>query len=306
MSSPKPSPIRSRRKDGTTTTRERSGTSARGRTRSSTATWCSSSGPIAPRRASDPLGRPAHQDLHQRPHRPAAMRHAMLGGEWRLAEGHSELGREEQGIITEAAGPARLPQDASLARRFDELGLGERRLEIGHHTAIARGPGLIRHGGEPFEQERVVRRLTRSRPVHLRPARREHTRGAVERVYLEPRVVGQGGLTRPLREIARLGDRVLGEARPALEIALVGEPLQEPIRREVERERETGEQIAHLADLALVPCGDEELGGVQRAGPPLRKRARSSVVETSATIGTRTTRPPQPSTWSAPTIASRA
>jgi len=97
--------------------------------------------------------------------------------------------------------------------------------------------------------------------VHLRPPRREDARRAFEGVHFEPRVVGERWLAGPFREITRFGDRVLGEARAALEIALVRQALQEAILREIEPKGKTSEQIAYLPDLPLVPGGDEELRG---------------------------------------------
>src|SRR2546422_8351900 len=102
-----------------------------------------------------------------------------------------------------------------------------------------------------------------------------------------------------LREVARLRDRVLGEAGAALQVGLVGEALEELVHGEHELERQAGEEIADLARLAFVAGGDQELHA-------RRSRASRSVVEYPGTSGTRTTRPPQRSTWSAPTIASRA
>src|SRR4029077_5584080 len=98
------------------------------------------------------------------------------------------------------------------------------------------------------------------------------------------------------REVPRLGDRVLGEARAALEIALIGEPLEELVDGERQPKREAGEQVPDLPDLALVAGGDKQLHrGVSHTGFP-RSRASSAVVEAPGTSGTRTTRPPHAST----------
>src|SRR2546430_17729072 len=117
-------------------------------------------------------------------------------------------------------------------------------------------------------------------------------------------------LFRSLGEVARLGDRVLGEAGAALEIAFVRQALEKLVHREGQLEGQTMEQVADFTDLALVAGGDEELprwdGGGRHRPPSPRSRANSSVVDTPATRGTRTTRPPHPSTSSAPTIAPRA
>src|SRR5467141_4349571 len=79
------------------------------------------------------------------------------------------------------------------------------------------------------------------------------------------------------------------------------EPLEELVRRKHELERESREDVADLAHLAVVAGPDQEL----HQPAPRRNRATSSVVEYPGTSATRTTRPPQPSTSSAPTISWR-
>src|SRR5207245_9316097 len=104
------------------------------------------------------------------------------------------------------------------------------------------------------------------------------------------------------REVTRVGDGVRGEARAAPQVQLLGEPLEELVRRKHELERESREDVADLAHLAVVAGPDQEL----HQPAPRRNRATSSVVEYPGTSATRTTRPPQPSTSSAPTISWRA
>src|SRR5256886_12929132 len=55
---------------------------------------------------------------------------SLFGRKRRLGERQREIEGEEQRVVAEAAGPARLREDASLACRLDELRLRERRLEI--------------------------------------------------------------------------------------------------------------------------------------------------------------------------------
>ena len=239
-----------------------------------------------------------------------AVRDALLGGQRGFAERHLEIEGEEQRIVPEATAAAWLAEHAPFARRLDQLRLGERGLEIRHHAAIARRALRVGHTRQALEQQPVVRRVARAGAVHLRPARREHPGGALERIDLEPGILGQGGHVAALGEVARLGDRVLGEAGAALEIAFVRQPLEKLVDREGQLKGQTLEQVPDLTDLALVARGDEQLlgrrgGRRHRAAPPPRSRASSSLVDTPATSGTRTTRPPHPSTSSAPTIASR-
>src|SRR5439155_24739122 len=137
-----------------------------------------------------------------------------------------------------------------------------------------------------------------SRAVQLRPARREHARRSLQRIDLEPRVLGERRQVRPLREVTGLRHRVLAAARPLLQLALLREPLEKLLRRKHELEREPGERLADLPRLAFVPSRNEELHR--------RSRSRSCDVELPGMSGTRTTRPPQHSTSSVPTIASRA
>src|SRR6059058_991169 len=259
--------------------------------------------------AATSLPRAPQQHFDERPDGPPAVRDALLGRQGCFAERHLEIEGEEQRVVAEATGAARLAEHAPFARRLDQLRLRERGLEIRDHAAIARGALRVGHSRQALEQERVVRRVAGARTMHLRPARREHPGRALERIDLEAGIFGQGRDVAALGEIARLGDRVLGEAGAALEIALVRKALEKLVDRESQLKGQALEQVADLADLTLVAGGDEEFpwrrrGRRHRPAPP-RSRAKSSVVDTPATRGTRTTRPPHPSTASAPTIASR-
>src|SRR6266571_368365 len=169
-----------------------------------------------------PLLAAAHQHLDQRPDGPPPVRHMLLGRRRRLAERLAEVGREEQRVVAEAARAARRREDAAFTGGLD---------------------GLAR---EPLEQERVVRRLALSSAVQLRPARREHARRSLQRIDLEPRVLGERRQVRPLREVTGLRHRVLAEARPLLQLALLREPLEKLLRRKHELEREPGERLADL------------------------------------------------------------
>src|SRR2546425_10492162 len=225
----------------------------------------------------------------------------------RLGEAHPEISREEQGVVAEPACAARLREHAAFGRRLDELRGGRGRLEKGCDTAITRRAPLLRDAREPLQQQRVVRRVEPPFPpppprfpVQVRVPRRVNTRRALERVHLEPRVLGHGGEPAPLGEVARLGDGVLGEAHPLLQVALLGETLQELVPREHQLKRQPREQLADLPRLAVIAGGDQQL---HRGGR--RRRSSSAVVDWPGTSATRTTRPPHPSTSSAPTIASR-
>jgi len=100
------------------------------------------------------------------------------------------------------------------------------------------------------------------------------------------------------RKVPRLGYGVLDVARADLEVGLVGEPLEETVGRKGELERQPGEELADLTRLAGTARRDEELHA--------RSFRTRSVVDCPSTSGTRTMRPPHPSTSTAPTIASRA
>src|SRR5213082_2189053 len=259
--------------------------------------------------SSSALARAPQQHLDQRADRAPAVRDALFGRQGRLGERQLEIEGEEQRVVPEAAGATRLDEHAPLARRLDELRLRERGLEIGDDAAIARGALRVGYARQALEQQRVVRRIAGAGAVHLRPARREHAGRAFQRVDLQPRVFRERRDVAALGEVARFGDRVLREAGAALEIAFVRQPLEKLVDREGQLKRQTLEQVTDLADLAVVTGGDQELSRRcgrrrHRAAPP-RSRASSSVVDTPATSGTRTTRAPQASTWSAPTIASR-
>src|SRR5205814_2811708 len=227
--------------------------------------------------------------------RAPAVGDALFGRQERLGERQLEIEGEEQRVVPEAAGATRLDEHAPLARRLDELRLGERGLEIGNDAAIARGALRFGYARQALEQQRVVRRIAGAGAVHLRPARREHAGRAFQRVDLQPRVFRQGRDVAALGEVARFGDRVLREAGAALEIAFVRQPLEKLVDREGQLKGQTLEQVTNLTDLALVAGGDEQLarqGGRRHPAPPApptppRSRASSSVVDTPATSGTR-------------------
>src|SRR2546426_12532700 len=119
------------------------------------------------------------------------MRHALLARHRRLGEGHPEIAREEQRIVAEAAAPARFGQNPPLARRLDQLRLGERRVEIRHDAPVARRALLVGNTRPPLEQQRVVRRVTPPPPPPPPgpppPSRGEHPPPPRAGVPLAPR-----------------------------------------------------------------------------------------------------------------------
>src|SRR5439155_21810961 len=128
-------------------------------------------GPSSIRTDGTGLAGPPHQHLDQRSARAPAMRHALLRRHRRLGERHPEIARQEQRIVAEAAAPTGLGQDPPLARRLDQLGLRERRIEIGHHAPVARGALLVGNARQALEQERVVRGVSPPAPPPPRPPR---------------------------------------------------------------------------------------------------------------------------------------
>src|SRR2546426_335231 len=236
---------------------------------------------------------PAEQPLDERPDRTSPVRDALFGRKRRFGKRHAELGREEQRVVAEPAVAAGRGENVALAGRLDELRLGGRRLHVRHDAAVARRPLLFGQAGESFEQQRIVQRvdtpfphLPSCFPVHQRPARREDSRGAVECVYLEPGVLGERWEVAAGREVTRLSDGVLGETRAALQVQLLGEPLEELVRGEHELEREAREDVADLAYLAVVAGPDQEL----HHPAPRCSRATSSLVEYPGTSAPRTAR----------------
>src|SRR2546425_1364952 len=239
----------------------------------------------------------SEQHFDEGPERPPAVGDAMLGRRRRLGEGHSEIGREEQRVVSEPACTTWLGEHAAFGRRLDELRGRRGCLEKGCDTAIARRALLLGHAREPLEQQSVVGCVDIPFslspfpfPVEVRVPRRVNPRRAIERVHLEPRVLGHGREPAPLGEVARLGDGVLGEAHPLLEIALFGEALQELLLREHQLEREPREQLADLPRLALIAGRDKQL---HRGGR--RRRSSSAGGGWPGASATRTTPPPPPS-----------
>src|ERR1041384_7579478 len=131
------------------------------------------------------------------------------------------------------------------------------------------------------------------------PARGAGTGRPAERVHFDPGVIGHRGQAAARRVVARLGDRVLDVARAALEIGFFGQGLEEPVGGKRDLKRQAGEQLANLTRLPGAARADDQLH-------PPRSRPSSFVVDLSWTSGTRTTRPPHPSTSFAPTMASCA
>src|SRR5207247_9049306 len=72
------------------------------------------------------LGTAPQKHLDQGAERPAAVRHAVLGGGRRLAEAHLQLRRIEHRVIAEAPRAARLREHEAVARRLYDLGHGAR------------------------------------------------------------------------------------------------------------------------------------------------------------------------------------
>src|SRR2546430_1708488 len=117
---------------------------------------------------------PPRQPLVQPTNRAPAMRHALLRRHRRLGERHPEITGKEERIVSEAAAAAGLGEDPAVARCFDQLRLGERRVEICHHTTVARGALVVGNAREPLEQQPGVRRVSPPPPPHLRPTRPEN------------------------------------------------------------------------------------------------------------------------------------
>ena len=63
----------------------------------------------------------SQQHFDERPERPSPVGHAVLRRGRGLGEAHPEIGREEQGVVPEPAGAARLGEHAAFGRRLDEL-----------------------------------------------------------------------------------------------------------------------------------------------------------------------------------------
>src|SRR5437879_10923754 len=81
------------------------------------------------------------------------MRDALLGRERRFGEACAEIGGQEQRVVAEPAAPAGRREDATLARRLDELRLGGGGLDVRHDAAEAGGALLVGHLGEARSEE---------------------------------------------------------------------------------------------------------------------------------------------------------
>src|SRR5207245_1785400 len=149
-----------------------------------------------------------------------------------------------------------------------------------------------------LEQEGIVRSVV----SFQRPARRARARRATQCLDFDSGIIGNGWQSAPGREIPGLRHSILGVAHATLEIRLLREGLQQAVGGKRDVERQAGEQFADLARLARTAGANEQLH--DRGGP--RSFSINWVDDAVLTSGTRTTRPPQPSTSAAPTIASGA
>src|SRR5438128_11796088 len=123
----------------------------------------------------------AHEHLDQGANGASPMRDALLGRERRFGEACAEIGGQEQRVVAEPAAPAGRREDATLARRLDELRLGGRGLDVRYDAAEAGGALLVGHLGEALEQQRIVLGVEAPfplagdlPPVHQGPARGEN------------------------------------------------------------------------------------------------------------------------------------
>src|SRR3989442_12131612 len=80
----------------------------------------------------------SEQHFDEGAERPPAVGDAMLRRGRSLGEGHSEIGREEQGVIAEPARTTRLGEHAAFGGRLDELPGPRVCLEKDCDTAIPR------------------------------------------------------------------------------------------------------------------------------------------------------------------------
>src|SRR5256885_16277102 len=82
----------------------------------------------------------AHEHLDQGANGASPMRDTLLGRERRFGEGCAEIGGQEQRVVAEPPAPAGRREDATLARRLDELRLGGPRLRLRPHPAERAAP----------------------------------------------------------------------------------------------------------------------------------------------------------------------
>src|SRR2546427_13309041 len=94
----------------------------------------------------------AHEHLDQGANGASPMRDALLGRERRFGEACAEIGGQEQRVVAEPAAPAGRREDATLARRLDELRLGGGGLDVRHDAAETGGALLVGHLGEALEE----------------------------------------------------------------------------------------------------------------------------------------------------------
>ena len=86
-----------------------------------------------------------------------------------------------------------------------------------------RGARRARRRAEP-----ATARCSRIVAVPTRPARRQHTRHAVQRVHRQAGIVRQADLARVARRLRGLGDRILLERRPGLRFLGEGRDVGQP------------------------------------------------------------------------------
>src|SRR5690242_21865629 len=108
-----------------------------------------------------------------------------------LTHGAPFLGHIKDRVVAETATATRLTGNAPFKCAI-HYSVEAMRSRLGHcnNTTVARGPSLVRDGGEPLKEDAKAILIG---CLYTCPARRVDSRLTSQRINLQSRIVGQGG-----------------------------------------------------------------------------------------------------------------
>src|SRR6185312_589546 len=189
----------------------------------------------------------------------------------------AECGIEEDRVVAESVGAARCVQDGSVPAAFGDQRRGIVGVSKQYDAAMKMCGALrVRNVAQRVEQLCDIRRAV---AMHAGVAGRVEARCAVERIHAQTRIVAERGQSRKSRGVARLEQRIFHKCTRGF--LCVGD-AKRGLRDEFDVE--VGENFTHLAQLAGVAAGEDELHwrrSIKSQRLPYRSRNTTTVPKAS-------------------------
>ncbi len=199
---------------------------------------------------------------------PGTMASPMLRFGRHLSKGNTEVGEEEEGVVSESTFTEGVWGDDSGARA--EGGEGSVIVGPGENGGadVVSGPARCGHIGQAIEEELVVRAVELC-AVEVGPSREAlamDARCAVEGVHSEPGVVGQGGQAGQAGEVRGLGSCVFLESLVGFEAFFFSGRWDAEVGEAEDFDAGAwGEDLAHLTELIRASGAQDPSNRINRS-----------------------------------------